>query len=422
MVRVLHVLGGLGLGGAESRIMDLYRNMDRSQVQFDFLVHMDPREYARAVSDGEDPASYRKPQFFDDEIRSLGGQIYAVPRFRAYNYFAYRQAMHAFFKEHHAFSVVQAHMTSTASIYLPIAVHYREASAKPELSMVTVAHTRNAGVDRGLKGVLVRVLRRSLPAKADFLFACSHLAGDKTFGGAPYTYIPNTIDTARFTFDPSAREIVRDRHNIAPDDIVIGNVARFSPQKNQSFLIRAFAGMRRKDRNIKLLLCGEGALRDECEHLAGELGVYDRVIFAGSQSEIEKYYSAMDIFAFPSIYEGLPGVVVEAQASGCKCLISDTITPDVMILDNAEMYPINEGPESWSRKLNKMVGELISADEERKDSAGQQADGGRSDADRMRYAREMEEAGFDVHEQAARVMAFYLDPCADTAPGASTGE
>ena len=409
MVRVLHVLGGLGLGGAESRIMDLYRNMDRSRVQFDFLVHMDPAEYARALSDGVDPASYRKPQYFDEEILSLGGHIYAVPRFRLYNLFAYRKALHAFFKEHHAFSVVQGHMTSTASIFLPIAAHYREASADPALAMVTVAHTRNAGVDRGLKGILVRIIRRSLPEKADFLFACSHLAGDKSFGGAPYSYIPNTINTGRFTYDASSREIIRDKHGIPADAIVIGNVARFSPQKNQAFLIRAFAGMReRKDRDVRLLLCGEGSLREECEHLAGELSVYDRVIFAGSQSEIEKYYSAMDIFAFPSTYEGLPGVVLEAQTSGLKCLISEEITADVMITDIAEMCTIKEGPEVWSRRLSKMVSEVMD------DNGG--------DERRISYTAKMEAAGFDVHGQAAEIMKFYLDPCADTVPGTPCGE
>lgn len=413
MVRVLHVLGGLSMGGAESRIMDLYRNTDRNQVQFDFLVHMDAGEYARAVSDGVDPASYRKPQFYDEEIISLGGHIYALPRFRVYNLSSYRRAIHRFFEEHHDYNVVQGHMTSTASIYLPIAAQYRGAGYDHASghAMVTVAHTRNAGVDAGLKGVIVRALRKSLPAKADFLFACSHLAGDETFGGAPYIYIPNTIDTERFRFDEADRDVIREKYGIPSDAVVIGNVARFSPQKNQKFLIRAFASAAiggtdsAPARPVYLLLCGEGGLKDECEKLASELGVSDRVIFAGGQSEIEKYYSAMDLYAFPSVYEGLPGVVVEAQASGLKCLISDTITEDVCITDLVRRLPIDD-PKRWCEALNTAIS----------DRGGSAAADHESPASRSRYADICRDGGFDVHEQAGMMTEFYLDPCEATLP------
>ena len=102
-IRVLHVLGNIQLGGAESRIMDLYRHLDRSRVQFDFLIHTD------------------KEGHFDKEILQLGGRIFRVPRFQLYNYFSYRRAMADFFREHHEFKAVQGHMTSTAAIYLPLA-------------------------------------------------------------------------------------------------------------------------------------------------------------------------------------------------------------------------------------------------------------------------------------------------------------
>ena len=109
-IRVLHVLGGVGPGGAESRIMDLYRQMDREKIQFDFLVHS-----SRIRKAGDDP-SLREPEFFDEEIRQLGGKIYALPKFKVYNYFTYRRAITRFFREHHEFRVVQGHMTSTAGI------------------------------------------------------------------------------------------------------------------------------------------------------------------------------------------------------------------------------------------------------------------------------------------------------------------
>ena len=140
-IRILHVLGTTNLGGAESRIMDLYRHIDRNRVQFDFVVHTE------------------KEGFFDKEIEELGGRIFRVPRFRIYNYFSYRRAFREFFREHHEFRMVQGHMTSSAAIYLPI--------AKKAGISTTIAHARSAGVDKGLKGKLTRWMRRNLWRKAD---------------------------------------------------------------------------------------------------------------------------------------------------------------------------------------------------------------------------------------------------------------
>ena len=185
-IRVLHVLGGVGLGGAESRIMDLYRQMDREEIQFDFLVH------------SRDPQN-RRPEFYEEEIRRLGGQIYVLPKFRVYNYIAYRKAVKDFFRKHHEFRVVQGHMTSTAGIYLPVA----KRSGVP----VTVAHSRNAGVVKGPKGAATRFFRRNLVQKADQCFACSTLAGEDVFGRKAMEQgrvkiIHNAIDAGRFSYDP----------------------------------------------------------------------------------------------------------------------------------------------------------------------------------------------------------------------------
>lgn len=410
MVRVLHVLGGVNLGGAESRIMDLYRHMDRTQVQFDFLVHMDAAKYAQALKEGREPEKYRTPQHYDEEIKSLGGHIYALPKFSVVNISAYKKAIKRFFEKHNDYSVVQGHMTSTASIYLPIA---RQCGCG-----CVIAHTRNAGVDSGLKGIVVKKLRKSLPRKADFLFACSHLAGDETFGGAEYTYIPNTIDTSRFLFNEENREEIRARHSIAEGAVVIGNVARFSPQKNQKYLLDVFADYLKNgqagngempdaqaasDAGIYLIFCGDGALKGECEEYADKLGISDRVIFAGNCSDVEKYYSAMDIYAFPSIYEGLPGVVVEAQASGLICMISDTITKEVLLTDTIKSIGISENDKSiWLSILSENI-----------DAVRQTAD---KNAARAEAAAQVRAAGFDVNDQAEKMMRFYLNPSEETLP------
>ena len=152
-IRILHVLGGTGLGGAESRIMDLYRQMDREEIQFDFLVH------SSAVNTFCEDAPEREAQFYDEEIGRLGGRIYVLPKFKLYNYLTYRNAVQDFFEKHHEFRVVQGHMTSTASIYLPIAKQYG--------IPITAAHARSAGVDRGPKGIATKLLRKNLYKKAD---------------------------------------------------------------------------------------------------------------------------------------------------------------------------------------------------------------------------------------------------------------
>ena len=155
-IRILHVLGGLGLGGAESRIMDMYRNIDRNKIQFDFLIHTEEKGH------------------YYEEIKKLGGNVYSVPRFKVYNYFTYKRKLKEFFRQHKEIQAVHGHMTSTASIYLPI--------AKKSGIPMTIAHARSAGVDKGMKGKITQLLRRNLKEKADYCLTCSALAGEAVFG------------------------------------------------------------------------------------------------------------------------------------------------------------------------------------------------------------------------------------------------
>ena len=375
-IRVLHVLGGTGLGGAESRIMDLYRQMDRTEIQFDFLVH------SGAVTDyREDPAE-REPQYYDEEIRNLGGHIYVLPQFRGYNYAAYKKAVSCFFQAHHEFRVVQGHMTSTASIYLPIAKKY----GVP----ITAAHARSAGVAPGLKGAATKLLRRNLADRADFCFACSELAGrdvygDKAVRQGRVKVIYNAVDAAKYTFDAGRRREIRDGLGVG-EQLVIGHVGRFHYPKNHPYLIDIFAALCRIRPDAVLLLLGEGSGMEQIREKCRRLHLLDRVKFMGNQKHPEDYYQAMDFFVLPSLYEGLPGVLVEAQAAGLSCLVSDTVTREAAVTDLVRYLPIDGPAEVWAEQI------AASAGYERRDTYEQ-----------------MKEAGFDVASQARAYRLFYRE-------------
>lgn len=362
-IRILHVLGNTNLGGAESRTMDLYRHIDRQRVQFDFLVHT------------------KQEGHFDREIQELGGHIYHVPRFRIYNYFSYAKAMKDFFREHLDFRAVQGHMTSTASIYLPI--------AKKAGVPITISHARSAGVDKGIKGVATRMLRQKLPERTDYMFTCSRLAGISVFGPKAVeegktVFMPNAIDCKKFDYDPVMRSKIREELGIS-DHYVIGHVGRFHYAKNHEYLIRVFAELcKRGRREYVLLLLGEGEKMEEIRHLVRELQVEDKVYFAGNKSNVYDYYQAMDYFVYPSRYEGLPGTVLEAQTSGLRCLISDSICEEVAVTELVHTMGIEQQPERWADYIEKT-----------------------QDYARISHFREVCEAGFDVEAQAEKMMKFY---------------
>ena len=375
-IHVLHVLGGVGLGGAESRIMDLYRQMDRERIQFDFLVH------AGSGSDaGEEPqAGGRKPEFYDEEILSMGGHIYVLPKFKVYNYFSYKKAVRRFFERHREFRVVQGHMTSTAGIYLPI--------AKKAGAPVTVAHARNAGVVKGLKGIATRFFRQGLAGKADYCFACSTLAGQDVFGrdvmkAERVKVIYNAIDVARFTYDEKKREEARKQLCIS-EKLVLGHVGRFEYQKNHPYLLEIFAEVCKERPDAVLFLLGEGENRPAMEERCRQLGIDDKVRFLGNCRDTDRYYQAFDIFLLPSFFEGLPGVLVEAQAAGLRCFVSDTVTREAKATDLVTYLSIEKPAVSWAKEIL-----------------------GRADYERRNTAQELTAAGFNVYTQAGGYSLFY---------------
>ncbi|MCR5502594.1 MAG: glycosyltransferase [Lachnospiraceae bacterium] len=380
-IRILHVHGNVDLGGAESRVMDLFRHMDREKICFDFMVHTERKGY------------------FEDEIRDMGGRIFRVPRYRILNDLSYRKAWKAFFREHGEFAAVHGHMTSTAGIYLPI--------AKKAGIPITIAHARSAGVDKGLKGMLTGYLRKDLISKTDHAFACSTEAAISVFGQDAYengrtVFFPNAIECDAFRFDQKVRDKMRKELGIE-DRFVIGHVGRFHYAKNHEYLLSVFARIREfsdkegfggTGRVPVLLLVGDGPLLPEMENLADSFGIRDQVIFAGSKKNVADYYQAMDLFLYPSRYEGMPGTVVEAQANSLLTIQSDTITKDVIGTDLVKIMSIKEDPETWAKAASEAAKEALSLREE--------------SAITEDACEKMKEAGFDVAYQAERLIRFYL--------------
>lgn len=362
--RVLQVLGGTDLGGAESRVMDSYRHIERERIQFDFCVHTEKKGY------------------FDEEIESLGGRIYRIPRFQGVNLAEYRRAWKDFFKEHPGYLAVHGHMTSTASLYLPI--------AKKAGVPLTIAHARSAGVDPGVKGLATKALRFSLGKKADVCLTCSALAGEAVFGkkmtaAGRVTTVPNAIDAAAFTYAPAQRERIRREYGIGGDTFVIGHVGRFGHMKNHMFLVEVFDKVLKQRPDARLLLVGEGALIGQVREKAERLHILEQIIFAGKQGNISPFYQAMDYFGFPSVFEGLPGTVIEAQAAGLKCLVSDSVTEEVLITPLAQAKPLQAGPEKWAETVLSGSG-----------------------YERTNRTEEIIRAGFDVSDQVKMLTKLYL--------------
>ena len=409
-VRILHVLGTLNMGGAESRVMDLYRNIDRSKVQFDFAIH-----------DRSGAGQVREKDYYEEEARQMGASVFVMPRFTGKNLLSYRRAWENMFAEHSGWAAVEGHMTSTAAIYLP--------AAKRAGIPVTIAHARSAGVDPGLRGLATRLLRVRLADQCDYMFSCSTPASVSVFGKKAVRegrvmYVPNALDTRAFLFDEEKRRAIRQELGIPDDAFVIGHVGRFDAMKNQIMFAELAEHLHSAcpEKTFRFLMVGAGPLMDTVKEAFAQKGLGEWAVFAGrcDRARTIGMYQAFDLFCFPSLYEGLPGTVIEAQAAGLRCLISDTITDEVLVTGLAEALSLGQ-VSVWADKVmsicaksmperaqNMPAGSKDVSAGAQKTPAGEAVSSARMDASRMALAR-LDEAGFDVRTQAERMMQWYLE-------------
>ena len=329
-LRVLQVVGSMNRGGAETLLMNLYRKIDREKVQFDFVVH-----------DG-------KKGDYDDEIKELGGKIYYMPRYNGINHLLYVKKWHQFFLAHPEYSIIHGHMRSTAAIYLKIANKFGK---------VTIAHSHNTN-SRGNHFIKLIKYFIQYPIRytADYFFACSKKAGIWLFGkkicnGKNFFILKNAIDSAEFIFSEEVRDKVKNGLGLK-NHFVIGHVGNFDYQKNHTFLIDIFKSVCKKDSTCSLVLIGDGmSLQKKIQEKVLKNGLVEKVKFLGKRSDVKDLLNAIDIFVFPSHHEGLPVVIVEAQANGLKCLLSDAISKEVAITENVEFISLKKPAEFWAERI-----------------------------------------------------------------------
>ena len=358
-IRILQVVTYMGRGGLETMLMNYYRHMDRSRVQFDFLTHR------------QEKADY------DDEIEHLGGKIYHLPRLVPWS-MGYRRALNQFFQSHPEYRIVHVHQDCLSSVILKAAQH----NGVP----VRIAHSHSSSQDKDIKYPVKLFYKRFIPRYATQLFACGEDAGRWMFGGADFCILQNAIDVSAYQFQPEKRARVRSVLRIPEENLVLGHVGRFSPPKNHLFLLDVFSSVHSKNAETTLLLVGDGELRPQIEQKIQDLGLGDSVILTGVRSDVPDLLQAMDLFVFPSLYEGLGIVVVEAQASGLPCIISEHLPSECNITSLVKRIPLRETSSAWANAI-------LNTDSAERDS----------------LTSEISKAGFDIVQKAKWLQNYYLE-------------
>lgn len=356
-IRVAQMLARMDYGGIEMVVMNYYRHIDRSKIQFDFIV----------FEGSELPQ--RK------EIEELGGRVFEVPSLK--HPFAYSNAIFKLF-EKNKYDIVHANM-NTLSVF-PLRM------AKKAGVPVRICHNHStAGPGETKKNILKNILRHFSKIYPTELFACSEYAGKWLYGDkASFRVIKNAIDIDRFKYNEKTRADVRRKLGIE-DKLVLGHVGRFELQKNHDFLLDIFHSVHQINPKTALLLIGEGELEDKMKKKADELGLKDSVFFLGTMNDCAPYYQAMDAFALPSLYEGLGMVAIEAQAAGLPCFLSDRVPKETAITDSVYTLSLEQTLDEWAEFILEKVTKNKRKDESVK----------------------IREAGYDIELEAEKLMGIY---------------
>lgn len=371
-VRVLHIGMTPNYGGLESFVMNIYRNIDRNKIQFDFMTLNDSKIA------------------YEDEILSLGGNVYPILYRRRDVIKHFTHLPFKFFQKHREIQIVHFHKSHLADLDVLIV-------SKIMGVPIRIIHAHSSGYIKPLgkiAQITEKINKRYLKKLSTHNLSCSNYAGKWMFGDLPFKIIPNAIDTDKFRFNADKRDEIRNKLNLK-NKFVIGHVGTFFDVKNQSFLIDVFQNFYFRNKNSVLILIGDGPLKKDMMEKVKSLGLQDHVIFTGIKKNINDYLQAMDVFTLPSKFEGLPIVAIEAQTSGLPCILSKNITDEVK-LTNQVYFESIDNIDGWVSKLEHIKNEVKVMGKIRLDNVNQ-----------------IRKAGYDIKTMAKQIEQFYLSVLAD---------
>jgi len=324
--RLLCIVGGMNAGGAETFLMKVYRALDKTKYQMDFCV--------------------AKPEagYYDQEIIAMGGKIYhTIPKSK--NCLKSYLAIKDLVKREHYHQVMRVSQHALSSIELLAA---RQGGAKTLIYRSSNSQTGGGSINRLLHH-LFRWLPQVIPTVriAPSTEAAEFMFGKNSLKKGNAQLVKNAIVVADFSYDPGKRAKIRKELGMA-DRFVVGHVGRFNHQKNHGFLIDIFSEIVKKKPDSILLLVGEGEMENELHRKIDALNLTDHVIFTGVRADVPELLMAMDVFIFPSYFEGMPNTVIEAQATGLQCVISDRITKEVQITECVCFKALESSAEEWA--------------------------------------------------------------------------
>lgn len=329
-IRILHMIGSLNVGGSQSMIINLHKAIDKTKVQFDYIIDHPGHLYYESV------------------VKSLGGKIYEFPTFKGHNFFEIRKVWKQFLKDHPEYKILHSHVRSYASLYLPIAKKF---------GLKTIIHSHSTSNGKGMGSVVKRIMQYPLRWQADYFFGCSKEAGAWLFGNnvvnsPKFHILQNAIDTEQYRFNPEIRKEYREKLGLGDKKTFI-HVGRFHPAKNHPFLLKVFDEIHRQDSNTKLLLVGDGTLRNAIEKQIEMLGLQNDVVLLGNRRDVPSLLQSADCFLFPSVWEGFGMVAVEAQAAGLPCICSEFVPKSVNVSNNC-WFVSTENVCKWIEIINQL--------------------------------------------------------------------